>query len=202
MAADPFADITQLESQLGLPKGFYDNDWSFVIKLNALFEAAATHILVVRLQVPELEGALANLDFAHGKYGKVVLLRKLDAINKDQATLLRMLAELRNSLVHDISSISFSFSDYVGSRDEHQRENLIAAFGRGIVDPVPIAEKNIPRREFVISNPKIALWLTSAEVLACLYLEREMSDLRNRRFAFDVLAKLDVFSPKQSEPLK
>src|SRR5688572_2981213 len=103
MSGDPFADISAFESQLGLPVGFYDkllqeDDWSFIIKLNALFEAAATHILVVRLKAPELADALANLDFAHGKYGKLVLLRKLDAINKDQATLLRMLAELRNSL--------------------------------------------------------------------------------------------------------
>ena len=195
MTGDPFADVAQFEKQLGLPEGFYnrllkEDDWSFVIKLNALFEAAATHILVVRLQAPEIEEALAHLDFAHSKYGKVVLLRKLDAINKEQAALLRMIAELRNDLVHDVSSVGFSFSAHVSSLDQNQLERLISAFGRGIADPVPIGKKDIPRKEFVKSNPKIALWLTSIEVLACLYLEKEMTDLRLKQLTYDEATKV------------
>jgi hypothetical protein len=195
MTGDPFADVDQFEKQLGLPEGFYnqllkEDDWSFVIKLNALFEAATTHILVVRLQTPELEEALAHLDFAHSKYGKVALLRKLEAISKEQATLLRRIAELRNELVHDVSSVGFSFATYVSSLDENQLERLVNTFGHGVADPVPIAKKNIPRKEFVKSNPKIALWLTSIEVLACLYLEKEMTDLRLKQLVYDEATKL------------
>lgn len=199
MTGDPFADVAQFEKQLGLPEGFYDrllkeDDWSFVIKLNALFEAATTHILVVRLQAPELEEALAHLDFAHSKYGKVVLLRKLEAITKEQAALLRMIAELRNDLVHDVSSVGFSFSAYVSSLDENQLERLIRAFGRGVADPVPIAKKNIPRKDFVKSNPKIALWITSIEVLACLYLEKAMTDLRLKQSVYEEARKMLTLS--------
>lgn len=46
-----FRDLASLEHRLGIPKGFYarqlkEDDWSFVIKLNALFEAACAHALV------------------------------------------------------------------------------------------------------------------------------------------------------------
>ena len=48
-----FADVVSSVQKLGLPEGFYNNllnedDWSFVIKLSALFEAAATHVLTER----------------------------------------------------------------------------------------------------------------------------------------------------------
>ena len=74
-----------LEKRLGVPDNFYsellhDDDWSFVIKLNALFEAACTHVLAARFKTPELEDSLAQLDLLHPKYGKVSLLCKLGAL--------------------------------------------------------------------------------------------------------------------------
>ena len=65
MPADLFKDITQLERRLGLPEGFYErlvreDDWSFVIKLNALFEAACTHALANRLHAPQA-GTIASV---------------------------------------------------------------------------------------------------------------------------------------------
>jgi hypothetical protein len=51
--------ILELESKLGLDQGFFGNlqsedDWSFVIKLHALFEAACTHLLLFHFQELEL----------------------------------------------------------------------------------------------------------------------------------------------------
>lgn len=53
--SDIFTDIADFEKRLNLPLGLYEkllkeDDWSFVIKLSALFEAACTHILSVRLR--------------------------------------------------------------------------------------------------------------------------------------------------------
>ncbi len=47
-------EVSELESLLGLPNGFYNNllaedDWSFVIKLSALFEAASGQALATKL---------------------------------------------------------------------------------------------------------------------------------------------------------
>lgn len=188
MPADLFTDLKQFEQRLGLPDGFYEHliredDWSFVIKLNALFEAACTHILATRLHAPELEKSLAHLDLGNSKCGKVVLLRNLGAIAAEQATLLRMLAELRNTLVHNITNVTFSFSAHVASLDKHNLDNLITSFGHGIADTIQIGERVVNRREFVKSNPKLALWLTAAEVIACLHLEIETAKLQLQKLA-------------------
>jgi hypothetical protein len=74
-----FNDLKSLETTLGLPENFYKNllhesDWSFVIKLSAMFEAAATHALTQRLGHPNLLKAFSFLEHANGRYGKIKLL--------------------------------------------------------------------------------------------------------------------------------
>ena len=82
MANPIFEEVRKFEQKLGLPKDFYnqllrEDDWSFVIKLNALFEGATTHVLTTRLHAPELVDAFAHLDQLNSKVGKVTLLREL-----------------------------------------------------------------------------------------------------------------------------
>ena len=67
MSGSIFEDVGKFEQKLGLPKDFYrrllgEDDWSFVIKLNALFEGAATHVLSTRLHAPKLVDAFAHHD--------------------------------------------------------------------------------------------------------------------------------------------
>lgn len=178
-----FPEIKSLVLLLGLPDGFYENllhedDWSFVVKLNALFEGACTEVLSSCLGTSKISEALAYLDFAHSKCGKIAMLKSLDAITSQQATILRTLAELRNSLVHNISNVHFSFTEYIASRDENQKKSLIKALGHGLQENIQIADKSVPRNKFVEENPKLALWLTAAKVLACLHREFEKTELR------------------------
>jgi hypothetical protein len=177
-----FGDVAQFERRLSLPDGFYDrlikeDDWSFVIKLNSLFEGACTHVLAVRLHSPELLDALAHLDFAHSKFGKIAMLRSLNAITPVQFSILRCLAELRNQLVHRISNVAFMFNEYVATLDKNQPKALIRAFGNGVADPIEIEGIRISRDKFVVENPKLSLWLIAAELLACLFLEHEVAEL-------------------------
>lgn len=183
-----FDEVQQFESRLGLPKDFYsqllrEDDWSFVVKLNALFEGVCTHVLTTRLHAPELADALAQLDLANTKFGKVALLRSLGAITSEQAAILRSLAELRNALVHNIANVGFSFSSYVAGLDANQLKTMIRNFGHGVQDEVEIADKRIQKAQFVRENPKVALWLTAAEIIACLYLEFEVAVLRLKKLA-------------------
>ena len=48
----------------------------------------------------------------------------------------------------------------------------------------------ISRRNFVVQNPKVAMWLTCAEVLACLHLELKKIELQLSRSAMDEYARL------------
>jgi len=190
-----FTDVCQLESRLGLPVGFYEkllkeDDWSFVIKLNALFEAACTHILVVRLNAFELEESIANLDLAQSKSGKISFLRSLGALTSEQAGILRYIAELRNKLVHNVTNVTFSFSEYVAALDKNQLMKLTENFGHGVVETVRLDGKVILREKFVVKNPKLSLWYTAAEILACLYLEVDLAGLIRQQKVLDEIVKL------------
>jgi hypothetical protein len=201
-----FNDVAEFEARLGLPAKFYDallreDDWSFVVKLNALFEGACTHVLTVRLQAPELADAFAHLDLAHSKYGKVKLLRTLGAVSRQQESILRRLAELRNDVVHNIANVGFTFSAYLAGLNASQRKPVIAAFGHSLPDPVSFGSKPVPKGAFVERNAKLALWLTSAEVLACLYLDCETAELRIRNRAFAEYQKLAIAQALANNPL-
>jgi hypothetical protein len=176
-------DVGKFEKLLGLPKGFYiglfdEGDWSFVIKLNALFEAACTHALVARLRAPEIEDQLAQLELADSAKGKVKLLATLGSLTTDQATFLRKLAELRNQLVHNVSRVTFDYEQYVHSLDRNQREQFVKVFGRGWSDPVELHGKKIRRSAFVLENPKLSVWFHAIDVFGCLYVELDRAKLR------------------------
>jgi hypothetical protein len=195
MSSTVFEDVGELESRLGLPSNFYkqllqEDDWSFVIKLNALFEGACTHVLTVRLHAPELNEAFAYLELANAKYGKVELLKSLGSITSEQAKILCSLATLRNTLVHNIANVGFSFKSHVADLDSNQLKSLVKNFGHGVQDTIEIARKKIPKAQFVRENPKLSLWLTAAEVLACLYLELEAVELHLRKSALAKYAAL------------
>jgi len=179
MAGNILDDVKAQEAKLGLPDGFYSDllnqdDWSFVIKLNALIEAACTHSLVSRLRAPVLADSLASLDLGNQKFGKVALLRKLGSITSDQSSILQMLYELRNYLAHNINQVSFSFARHLGSLDDTQRANFIKRAGHGVKETIVSSDSLIPRSEFVLQNPKLALWITVAEIIACLYLDHDL----------------------------
>lgn len=188
MKGDIFTEVRAQSERLGLPPGFYDrlvneDDWSFVIKLNALVEAACSDALAARLHEPALVSLLATLDLGHPKHGKVALLKELSAINKEQAGVLRMVLELRNLLAHNVARIGFTFAEYIAAMDRQQRKSFVARAGYGIkpeFDGQTCAE-------FVLQEPKTAIWLTVAEILACLHLEHDIADTRLRRLGYERL---------------
>ena len=87
-------EVSDLENLLGLPNGFYnslmaEDDWSFVIKLSALFEAASGQALSAKLQHSEIESELSYLEQAK----KITLILKLNIIIKEQS---KFLIEITN----------------------------------------------------------------------------------------------------------
>ena len=179
--SEMFKDINDFEKRLGLPLNFYQNlfkedDWSFVIKISALFEAACTHILSIKLRAPELESAFSHLEQENTKYGKIVLLKKMGAISNSQYKFLNNLATLRNQLAHNIDNVNFTFSKHTETLDANQKKNFISNYGYNCSDVIELKGKNIPRNEFILSNAKEVIWFTAADILACLYLEIEIVD--------------------------
>jgi hypothetical protein len=176
-------EVSEFEQRLGLRPNFYqdivtNDDWSFIIKLNALFEAACTHALCQRLGCSELLEDLAQLEFADKRKGKIKFLRSLGAITEDQAKILYDLASLRNSLVHNVDQVAFSIDSYTASLDNNQLKAKCKLWGHGIADVLTDRGKKISRSEFVRAKPKEAIWLTCMEILACLHVEFELAEAR------------------------
>lgn len=167
-------EIKQLEKKIGLSSGYYskllsEDDWSFIIKLSALFEAVATEALSIKLEVTKATETLSYLEYANPKSGKIVFLEKLEVITKEQFNFLKKLAELRNKLVHTISSTNFCFNDYIESLNGDNKKNFVKIFGQGIKEKIKINDTLLTRRDFILENPKIAIWITANETFACIH---------------------------------
>jgi len=167
-------DINQLEQKIGLSSGYYskllsEDDWSFIIKLSALFEAVATEALSIKFGNSNITESVSYLEYANPKSGKIVFLEKLEVINKEQFTFLKKLAELRNKLVHTISSTHFSFQEYIEKLDKPQKKNFASIFGHGIKERFTIEGTPLTRRDCSLDYPKIVIWVTAYEILACIH---------------------------------
>lgn len=193
--SDIFNDIADFESRLDLPKDFYrdllqEDDWSFVIKVSALFEAATTHLLAVRFRAPEIEAELAFLEQANPRNGKIVLLEKMEALYKEQAVFLTKLANLRNQLAHKIENVNFSFDNYIFEMDKKQISAFVKWAGHGVVETANYKGACITRHDFVKGNPKFSIWLTAAEILACMNLDIQDVETRIQIEAFGWLKSI------------
>lgn len=182
-------ELKALEAELGLPEGFYerlrsDDDWSFVIKLHALFESATTFVLARCLRTPELEEAFAHIEMSNSRFGKIVFGKILGLFDEEDRRFLRQLSELRNNIVHRAANVSFTFKPYLAALDEKKRESFASAFGFGIKDPIELPDLHVPRRAFVLENPKLAMWLSGSAILAGLYQEKTISELEQQADGF------------------
>lgn len=177
--------IEKFENDLKIPNGFYqallkEDDWSFIIKLSALLETAATDVLTTLLGYPHLEEAVSYIDYGNTKSGKVVLMEKLDAVYKNQAQTLRQLLELRNKVAHRLENVNFKFESYISSLDDNQKEQFIKSFGHAIEDSFKIKDQKFNKKDFVLKNPKLSIWLTVREIIACIYLSKEKKNIETK----------------------
>ena len=117
-----FVDIEELERKLGLSPGFVDallkeDDWSFVIKLHALFESVCTHLLVYHFRESSIHDVVSHLELSNKRTGKVAFSKALGLLGDDARRYISSLSELRNKLVHDVRQSTFRLAEMVGAFD-------------------------------------------------------------------------------------
>jgi hypothetical protein len=118
MDSDAEKYISDLEKKILLPKGFCESlisedDWSFVIKTHALFEAALSQLLAHHLGKPELLDVLTRLETSNTSTGKLAIAKSLGYLEDEERRLIRSWSELRNALVHDVTNTSFNFKAHI-----------------------------------------------------------------------------------------
>lgn len=181
-----FQEIARFEQRLGLPAKFYsslleETDWGFIIKLHSLFEAAATHVLSIRLGCGRIENAIAHVEFGNPKFGKCRLLLDLGVLTNNQYVFLGLLSELRNRLVHRVQNVSFSFDSFLSGLDKNQLKSFCDKAGYNTPESIELGEIRIARNQFIRENAKLTLWLTSSDILGCILVEERFAELEEQQ---------------------
>jgi hypothetical protein len=192
--------VALLELDLKIEPGFLtrladEDDWSFVIKSHAFLEAALSHLLSDALSEPSLQSVFANTETSNNKSGKLAFLKHLDLLNEDARRFIRSFSELRNSLVHDIGQVGFSFSGYVDSLDKQQTDSFVKAFGYFANGPTfEHNGKSLDTRDFLVKNPKQGIWYSVMALCAVIYLSKDLAGLR--KLLRSLQAQINAGPPK------
>ena len=170
--------IPQLEAHLGIAPGFFEsldgddeNDWSFVIKLHALIEAAVSNLLTESLKRSELSDLFARLDISNKMTGKAAFIKQLGLLEESERRFMSSLSELRNQLVHDVRNVNFDFEKHVADMNEKKRQQFLENFNI-ISTEVTNAIKNL-----FFFDPRQAVWYSGMAFLGIVYLKIRPSQL-------------------------
>ena len=176
--------IALLERDLSIPSGFLfdlkqEDDWSFVIKSHAVLEAALSHLLSQAVSEPDLHSVFANLETSNNRSGKLAFLKQLGLLNEDARRFIRNFSELRNSLVHDIGQVSFSFTSHIDSLDKQQIESFVKSFGYFAKGETFLhGEKETSTKDFLLAEPKKGAWYSVMALCAVIYVTKDLSKVR------------------------
>jgi hypothetical protein len=162
-----FPQLSELEARIGLPLGFCEGlreeptDWSFVIKLHALFEAAITQLLVGKLARPELSELVSQMDMGHPRTGKIQMAKALGVLEEEERRFVRYLSMLRNDLVHNVGNVTFTFDDYPKSLDTNKRRELVQAVAWAKDAPPEVAE-------YLLKTLRTQFWVMGVYTLSLM----------------------------------
>lgn len=176
--------VRLMEVELGLPGGFLEgikreDDWSFIIKIHALLEAAIAHLLCGALGKDNLTEVFACLEMSDKRRGKMAFVAALDLLDKPDRRFISSLSELRNSLVHDVRNVGFDLSKHVAAMDTKAFEAFAKGFDSFSGDrKVAFEGKEVSPDEVFRRDPKTAIWWSAMLTVAIIYQVKGMQRLR------------------------
>jgi hypothetical protein len=150
-----------------------EDDWSFVVKIHALVEAAVTHALVARTGLTTAEDFFANLELSGSRVGKLVLTKALDLLRSDERRFVHSLSELRNFFVHDVKNVGVDLKQYFGALSKDKRKHLAVAFCYVNLDKLDSEVTDDEAIARLNDEPKRAIWSTAVFIVAVLQLQAE-----------------------------
>lgn len=160
--------ITPLEKRLNVKPGFFEglsnekNDWSFIIKIHSLVEAAVSHYLSVKIGNNKLESVFQRLPLSTANGGKIDFLKALDLL-KEHRGFIALLSSIRNKYVHVVSNVNLRFEDYFDS-NEANFNTIVKEFRK------VFSKLSKPRASDVIKKtPGFAIWILTMLLLIEAY---------------------------------
>lgn len=125
--------ILSLQDKLCLPTDFFrrllqEDDWSFVIKLHALIEAACTDLLLHHLDEPSLKNIISRLELSNKSFGKLAFIKELELLGDTSRRFISALSEWRNNFVHNVQSCNASLDKIVAVMDKSEVKKFALDF--------------------------------------------------------------------------
>ena len=159
--------VVTLEADLGVPRSFLvklplDDEWSFVIKVAALVEAAVSELLLSAIPDERIHPQFAKMKL-RGPDGKIAFLTALGLLSREQRRFIDELYSLRNAIVHDIRRASFTFDEHFSNLSPEQVKNFWTAM---------VPDRDV---DFLVRGPRKSrriIWLALLNFLADTILEK------------------------------
>ncbi len=196
-------NVKGLEQELGIAPGFLEavmkeaDDWSFVIKVHALAEAAITHLLTNALNREELRDIIAAITMGDSRRGKLAFVAKLKLLEPDIIQFFQTLGSIRNWFAHDVKSVALRIEDYVNNRPVNERDSVwrrLCCFVFPTDDTFLLYDEKpaIPVITFAKENPRRAIWFSAMNAIAIIYVIKgaEVSRHRHQKHMADVAGEL------------
>lgn len=160
---------SKFESKYLLPNGFlqgllHEDDWSFVIKLQALIEVAVSKTLADVLD-ERLHPLFTRIDFGNKETGKLKFANALNLFPKTDTDFMTTISELRNKLAHNIESVGFSFANYIERMNPSQDQQFFKVVTGFSSEKARSTWIGRARR-----NVKSCLWLYGMRILFSTFL--------------------------------
>ena len=161
-----------------------ESDWSFVIKLHALFESIYSSLLLFHFNEPNLKEIFFRLELSNTTTGKLAFLKETGLLDSIDRKYILSLSELRNKLVHDIRHYDISLKEMLNNFDKNQLEKFAISFSpfESIIrkahnlQPLPDHKiinlkkhadiNNLVKR--AMNDPKFHIWLGAYSVLCTI----------------------------------
>ena len=155
---------------MGLPLQLFENlmdddDWSFVIKVHALVEAAVSSLLVYGFKNEQLSTVANALPRGNRRFGKIAFVKQLDLLSDKARAFILKLSQLRNQLAHQIENVTFSFS----SPTKRTREVANACVEAAIVYIGAVPTEHPDFFVWARANPKSLVWMAIGVLLTQIY---------------------------------
>lgn len=184
--------LRDFEKRFRLPDDFcilllQEDDWSFIIKLYTLLEAALTGLLVAEVGHRKLRDVFSKVSMRNEQTGKIAFAKALDLLTPEDLGFIRALAILRNRLVHRVEDVAFNLKTYVTSLTEGERNNLAEAFG--LSTKTDAKEDRSVLRQYFLAHPKGLIWQMGLVLVVVLTVKTQDLPTRNLQVS---LARSDL----------
>jgi len=99
------------------------DDWSFVIKTQALLEACVTEAILTKIGEERIKKTVETMPLVGDEASKLQFAKDLVLLDAPQRRFIKKLASLRNRLAHRVEYVKFKFPDFIASLDKDARKD-------------------------------------------------------------------------------